>query len=116
MTTTSAPDVRLARARIIVITVGFVLVGAASGGIFDRAEWALAIAPLPATAAAFTLVRRPAFARLAGAGVAVLLAVVLTIAIAGGTAGDVVRSFTSGIQGLLSRRRWRHCVPPVPRS
>ena len=51
MTTTPPSDVRLARARIIVITVGFVLVGAASGDIFDRAEWTLAIAPLPPAAA-----------------------------------------------------------------
>jgi transglutaminase-like putative cysteine protease len=95
-------DKRLAQARIIVITVGFVVVGAASGDIFDRAEWTLTIAPVPAAAAALVLVGRPAVARLAGAGIGVLLAVILTVAIADGSASDVVQSFTSGIQGLLS--------------
>ena len=95
-------DPRLARARIIVVSVGFAIVGAAAGGIFDQDEWTLVVAPLPAAAVALTLLGRPALARAAGAGAAVLLAVVIAIAAAGGSIGDITRAFTSGPQGLLS--------------
>ena len=95
-------DSRLTRARIIVVSVGFAIVGAAAGGIFDQDEWTLVVAPLPAAAVALTLLGRPALARAAGAGVAVLLAVVIAIAAAGGSIGDITRAFTSGPQGLLS--------------
>ena len=92
----------LLRIRIMTIAVGFTIVGAAAGDIFDQSEWTLVIAPLPAAAVAVALVARPTLARAAGAAAAVLLAVGLTVAVAGGSAGDIVRAFTSGIQGLLS--------------
>jgi hypothetical protein len=92
----------LVRVRIVTIAVGFALLGAASGDIFDRFEWVLVVAPLPAAAVAIALVGRPMFWRLAGAATATLLAVVGTVTVAGGSAGDVVDAFTSGIQGLLS--------------
>ena len=95
-------DPRLARARIIVVSIGFAVVGAAAGGIFDRDEWTLVVAPLPAAAVAATLLGRHALARAAGAGAAVLLAVVVAVTAAGGSLGDVARAFTSGPQGLLS--------------
>ena len=99
---TTAGDARLVRARIAVITVGFALVGAAAGGIFDQPDWTLVIAPLPAAVVAMALVGRSVLARLAGACVAVLLAVVVTVTVAGGSASDVGSAFTSGVQGLLS--------------
>ena len=92
----------LVRIRILVIAIGFTIVGAAAGDIFDQSEWTLVVAPLPAAIAAAALVARPVFVRAVAGGAAVLLAVGLTVAVAGGSAGDVVRSFTSGIQGLLS--------------
>jgi hypothetical protein len=95
-------DRRLARARIIVVAIGFALVGAAAGGIFDQDEWTLVVAPLLAAAVALALLGRPALARVAGAGAAVLLAVVVAVATAGGSIGDVTGAFTSGLQGLLS--------------
>ena len=95
-------DSRLARARIFVVSFGFAVVGAAAGGIFDRDEWTLVVAPLPAAALAVTLLGRPALARAAGAGAAVLLAVAIAVTAAGGSFGDVTRAFTSGPQGLLS--------------
>ncbi len=95
-------DAGLTRARIVVITIGFAVVGVASGAIFDQREWTLAVAPMPAGTVALVLVGRPAFARLTGAAAAVLLAVVVTVAFADGTPHDVARAFTSGIQGLLS--------------
>ena len=95
-------DPRLARARIIVVAIGFALVGAAAGGIFDQDEWTLVVAPLPAAAVAMALLGRPALARVAGAGAAVLLAVVVAVVATGGSIGDVTRAFTSGPQGLLS--------------
>jgi protein-glutamine gamma-glutamyltransferase len=98
----AANDARLVRVRIVVIALGFALLGAASGDIFDRFEWTLVVAPLPVAAVALVLVGRPAIWRLAGAAAATLLAVVGTVTIAGGAAGDVTDAFTSGIQGLLS--------------
>jgi hypothetical protein len=95
-------DIRLVRVRIIVIAVGFALVGAASGDIFDRSEWVLVVAPLPAAVVAFALVARPWIWRLAGAASALVLAVVSTVTVTGGTLDDVTAAFTSGFQGLLS--------------
>jgi hypothetical protein len=99
---TVSPDARLVRVRIAVIAVGFALLGAASGAIFDHTEWTLVVAPLPAAGAALALVGRAAFARLAGASAAVLTTVIVTVLIAGGTPDDIVRSFSSGFRGLLS--------------
>jgi hypothetical protein len=95
-------DPRLARVRVMVVSIGFGVVGAAAGGIFDQDEWTLVVAPLPAAVVALVLLGRPALARIAGASAAVLLAVVIAVAAAGGSIGDVARAFTSGPQGLLS--------------
>jgi len=108
---TATTDARLVRARIVVISVGFALVGAASGDIFDRAEWTLVVAPLFAAVVALPLVGRPALARLAGAIFSVLLAVTVTVNVASGTSGDILRAFSSGVQGLLSTD-WPS--PPLP--
>jgi hypothetical protein len=95
-------DPRLVRARIVVLAIGFGLVGAAAGGIFDRFEWTLVAAPLPASATAFALVVPRGLTRSLGAAAAVVLAVVVTVVVAGGSLGDVVNAFSSGPQGLLS--------------
>ena len=85
-----------------VISMGFVIVGAAAGDIFDRTQWTLMVAALLPAVVAVALVSRSDLARAAGAVAALLLAVVVTVTVAGGSAGDVVRAFSSGIQGLLS--------------
>jgi len=95
-------DVRIDRVRVAVIAVGFVIVGAAAGDVFDRTQWTLMVAALLPAVVAVALASRSALARSAGAAAALLLAVVVTVRVAGGSAGDVVRAFTSGIQGLLS--------------
>ncbi len=92
----------LARVRIGVIAVGFAIVGTAAGGIFDRSDWTLVVAPLLPAGTAAILVGKPAVARVAGAVASVLLAAAVTVAVAAGSAGDVVRAFTSGLQGVLS--------------
>ncbi len=101
-TAANGVDRRLVRARIVVVAVGFALVGGAAGAIFDQRVWMLVVAPLPAAAIAFVLVGRHGLARAVGAAAAVLLAVVVTVALAGGSVDDVGRAFTSGPQGLLS--------------
>lgn len=95
-------DVRLAQLRIAVLTIGFVVVGLAAGDIFDQRDWTIAVAPLFPMATAVVLVTRSAPWRAAGAVAAVLLAVVVTVTVAGGAPEDVVGAFTSGTQGLLS--------------
>jgi hypothetical protein len=95
-------DVALLRARIVVIAVGFAIVGTASGDIFDLNDVTLTVAPVPAAAVAYVLAARPVLWRFAAAIAAVLLAVVLTVTIAGGSTDDVVRAFSSGLQGLLT--------------
>jgi protein-glutamine gamma-glutamyltransferase len=95
-------DPGLARARIAASAVGFMAVGVAAGGIFDRFEWTLVAAPAITALAAMVLVGRRPVVRLVGAAIAVVLAVVLAVVVAGGTAADVGRAFRSGVQGLLS--------------
>ena len=95
-------DPWLVRVRIIVIAIGFALVGAASGDIFDQTQWVVVVAPLPAAAVTLALVGRPLPWRLAGDGLAILFGVVGTVMVAGGSADDVGAAFTSGFRGLLS--------------
>jgi transglutaminase-like putative cysteine protease len=92
----------LVRLRIIVVAVGFTIVGATAGGIFDRGDWVLAVGPtIPALVALF-VIGRSALVRTGCAAAAVLVAVVVAVVDADGSLGDVVRSFTSGVQSLLS--------------
>jgi hypothetical protein len=100
--TDAATDPWLLRARIVVLAVGFALVGLAAGDIFDTTEWVLVVAPLPAAAVALVVATRSPLWRVAGAVGAVLLAVVGAVTVADGSANDVVAAFTSGFQGLLS--------------
>lgn len=92
----------LERSRIGVIAIGFAVVGVAAGGIFDRSDWTLVVAPLVPAVVAALVVGKSAVARAGGAVASVLLAAVVTVAVASGSAGDVVRAFTSGLQGVLS--------------
>lgn len=95
-------DLWLVRVRIGLIAVGFAIVGVAAGGIFDRYDWTMVVAPLLPAAVAAIVVGRSSATRAGGAIASVLLATAVTVVVAGGTPGDVVRAFTSGLQGLLS--------------
>jgi transglutaminase-like putative cysteine protease len=92
----------LARLRIIVLGVGFTVVGAAAGRIFDVFQWTLLLAPIGPTLAAVVLASRRFAVRLAGATVAVLCSVVLAVWVAGGALTDAVDAVTAGLQRLLS--------------
>ena len=94
--------VALSRARILIIAIGFVTLGAAAGAIFDRIDWMLVVAPAIPALAAVLLVTRSSVARLAAAVVSIVAAVGLTVVVAGGSFADLTGSFTSGVQGLLS--------------
>lgn len=95
-------DPGLARLRITVCAIGFMAVGTAAGGIFDQIEWTLIAAPAITAVVAMLLVGRRPLIRLVGATVGVVVAVILAVAVAGGTPADVGRAFSSGVQGLLS--------------
>ncbi|TFH20205.1 MAG: hypothetical protein E4H05_02900, partial [Acidimicrobiales bacterium] len=92
----------LARVRIAILFIGYLIVGAAAGGIFDHFEWELIGAPVLPTVAALLLVGRSGPLRALGAGTAIVMSVVLAVILGGGGAGDIIDAFTSGIQGLLS--------------
>lgn len=95
-------ETSLARARILVLLAGYVLVGAAAQGIFDRFEWVLVAAPILPALGAVTTVGRAWPIRLGAAVVSVLVAVAGSILAVGGAVGDLSSSVTSGVQGLLS--------------
>ena len=92
----------LARVRIVVLFVGYLIVGVAAGGIFDRLDWVLIAAPVLPTLAALALVGRTGAIRALGAGAAIAMSVLLGVAIEGGGVNDLLDALTSGIQGLLS--------------
>ncbi len=92
----------LVRLRIVVLLVGYVTVGAAASGIFDQFEWALLVAPVLPTIAAFTLVGRHGAVRAVGAAAAILGSVVIAVIANSGGTSEVLDAFTSGVQGLLS--------------
>jgi hypothetical protein len=104
MTDATDPDVArgLSRLRIVVLLAGYLTVGAAACGIFDRFEWALVAAPVLPTLAALTLVGRPPAIRALAAVSAIVASVALAVVANSGGAGDVIDAFTSGVQGLLS--------------
>ena len=93
-------SVGLARARILILFVGYLIIAAAAGGIFDRFQWILIAAPVLPTISACLLVRRSGATRAVGAGIAVVTSVGLGVAAAGGSTGDITDAFTAGIQGL----------------
>ncbi len=92
----------LARVRILILFVGYLIIGAAAGGIFDRFQWVLVAAPVLPTVSACLLVGRSGATRAVGAGIAIATTVGLGVVAAGGSAGDITDAFTAGIQGLLS--------------
>jgi len=99
------PDVTaegLARVRIAILLIGYMIVGAAAGGIFDRLDWVLIAAPVLPTVAAFLLVGRSGAIRALGAGTAIVMSVVVAVMVGRGGVGDIVDAVTSGIQGLLT--------------
>lgn len=92
----------LGRLRITILLAAYVVVGRAAGAVFDQVEWALVAAPVPVTIVALLLVRRTILVRLSGAAASVVFAVSMAVVFAGGSFGDVLGSFSSGVQGLLS--------------
>jgi transglutaminase-like putative cysteine protease len=92
----------LVRLRIVVLLVGYITVGAAACGIFDRFEWALVFAPVAPTIAAVVLAGRHGTVRAIGAAAAIISSVVIAVVANSGGTSDVIDAFTSGIQGLLS--------------
>ena len=104
-------DFGVVRLRIAVLAIGFAIVGAAAGGVFNELQWTLVVAPvLPATAA-FALVRNRPLVRFVAAAATIVLAVVVAVAVASGSSSDVIGAFSSGIQGLLSTD-WPSPVQP----
>ncbi len=95
-------EVDLARARILILLLGYMILGAAAQGVFDHFEWALVAAPiLPAVAAVLVVARRLAI-RTAAAILAISVTVVGSILAADGGTADLGEALTSGVQGLLS--------------
>lgn len=104
-------EVGLVRLRIAVLGIGFVIVGAAAGGVFDRMQWTLVAAPVLPVAAAIAFAGPRSLLRIVAEGAAVVMTVVAAVLIAGGTSNDVADAFTSGVQGLLSTD-WPSPVQP----
>ena len=100
--TDPGPASGLARARVVLLLAGYVVVGAAACGIFDQFEWVLLTAPIAPAAAAVLLLGRRGWIRAAGAAVAIIASVAIAVAVNGGGVGDLVDAFSSGVQGLLS--------------
>jgi len=90
------------RARLGILFLAYLVVGATACGIFDRVEPALILAPvLPASGALAFAARTGAF-RVLSSLAAVVVTGILAVVAAGGGASDVADAFTAGFQGLLS--------------
>lgn len=97
-----APDRALSTARITVLMIGFAVVGAAAGAIFDRSLWVLVLAAVPPSVAAAALLDRPVLFRMFGAAAGIGLATGIAVVSEGGDVAAFVDAFSSGPQGLLS--------------
>jgi hypothetical protein len=101
----------LVRVRIALLGTAFVVVGAASCGIFDSVEWALIATPaLPAFAVGL-LARRGIAMQAIAAAASVVAAASVAVVSAGGTIGDLGVAFTAGPQRILSTE-WPSPVQP----
>lgn len=92
----------LTRLRIVLLFVGYVVIGAASAAIFDQFQWALVGAAAPVTVAALVFVGWSSLVRTVIAAVAIAATVAIVVVVTGGGFGDFIDAFSSGIQGLLS--------------
>jgi hypothetical protein len=103
--TTTGPgsgEVDLTRARVLILLLGYMILGAAAQGVFDQFEWVLVAAPiLPAVAAVMTVTHRLAI-RATAAIAAILVTIMGSILAADGGSADLGEALTSGVQGLLS--------------
>lgn len=102
----------LTRLRLGVLAAMYVVLGAASGGVFDRFVWTLIVVPLLPIGLVWLTARRSVWTRSAAAVGGVLVAIGLAVAVAGGTAGDVATVFASGVRRLLSTE-WPSPYRPV---
>lgn len=91
-----------ARARVGVLFVAYLVVGATACGIFDRFVPSMVLAPMLPTIGALAFAPRSGLFRVTSAIAAVVMTGVIAVIGAGGGASDVVDAFTSGFQGLLS--------------
>jgi protein-glutamine gamma-glutamyltransferase len=99
---TSGGTLGLARMRVVVAWIGFTVVGAAAGGIFDVFQWTLLLAPVGPTVAALVLTGRRFGVRLAGAALTVIGAVIVAVWVGGGSLSDAADAVTAGPQRLLT--------------
>jgi hypothetical protein len=92
----------ITRLRIVVLGVGFLVVGAAAGGIFDQWYLVFMLAPvLPTVAAVLTVDARVRW-RLPAAVMAVVTTATVAALVHDGGLGDVASAFSAGVQRLLS--------------
>ena len=91
-----------ARARIFVLMVMGVFIGAGAGGVFDEYQWPLMSAPLVPAVLMIVLVDRSVWLRSSAAASAVIVSVAVSLFATDGSIGDFVDSFTAGPQRLLS--------------
>jgi transglutaminase-like putative cysteine protease len=92
----------MSTARVAVLLIGFAVVGAAAGAIFDQSLWVLVVAALPPSVAAVALLGRSAPLRLVGAAAGIGLATGIAVVSEGGGVAALIDAFSSGPQGLLS--------------
>ena len=90
------------RARIGILLVAYLVVGATACGIFDRVEPALILAPVLPGLGALVFAARTGTFRVLSSLSATVLTGVIAVLVAGGEASDIVDAFTAGFQGLLS--------------
>ncbi|MEM9039376.1 MAG: transglutaminase-like domain-containing protein [Actinomycetota bacterium] len=93
---------RLAQARVAVIGAMGVVVALAAGEIFDQIRFSLLVGPMLAAAGIAITIERKWFWQFGAALAAVVLGVAVAVLAAGGGFDDIVASFTSGPQRLLS--------------
>lgn len=92
----------LLRLRLVLAGVMMCLVAISAGVVFDQQEWTFLIAPVIVTVAAWSVFARRWTGRLATGVIAIVSGTTLVVIIAGGDAADVVASFGSSTQRLLS--------------
>jgi transglutaminase-like putative cysteine protease len=90
------------RLRLAVLLVGYVVLGAAAGAVFDQTTWVLAVAPCIPILLVGVGVGRPLLLRLVLAVVGVVGATSLAVAVSSGSSGDVAAAFSAGARRLLS--------------
>jgi hypothetical protein len=92
----------LSRVRIGILACAYAVLGVAAGGVFDRFEWTLVIAPCIPLALLALVVGRHPIVCVIGAVLGVVAATALAVAVVGGGVADFTGAFTSGARRMLS--------------